>query len=119
MSGLELCPGCAYRYSDPDVGLCSTCHQESAFDAREQDELDRRRAEWRRRKRRSRRRQRLRPRVIPHAYTDPSQLADEALVHLADIREAMTKAAVWSEHISHAWEEACECVRQLAWGPES
>jgi hypothetical protein len=122
---VSLCVACGYRDS---IGgdFCGRCREEKAVaDYLEADvpAIKRRQVGWgvwtgsadalRERQRRSRLIRNTRPRERPHGNADPLELCWEALEHLARVRQALRSNAPGRQHL----DEACELVRQLAWGP--
>jgi hypothetical protein len=124
---IELCPRCGKEeITDEATGWGEKCAGEvlvEKYMARESEAADERNRKWKQRsdspealkwrQRKHRLHAAVQPKERPDAYTDPWELAHEALGHLARIREIVLRGRGGREH----WEAIAEAIKQLATGP--
>jgi hypothetical protein len=128
----ELCPRCASRPIDEtntETGWCTQCSDTVVVEHyidREHAAADARNAKWkarsasdqpdatRERQRASRLARAVQPRERPEDSADPWEICFRGLQHLKRVEVSMGSNAGGREHL----EAACECLRQLAVGPE-
>lgn len=127
-----ICPSCGLRDADDEkTGFCTPCAEDRVVERyleREAEQVDGRRQEWatrthssgrhpvRERQRRHRLKEKLRPREVMD-WADPLELGKEALQRLDRVKQSL--GSKWSVQMAALsdLDEACELVRQLAWGP--
>lgn len=113
---------------DEYTGWCRVCvgeHATAEYLAKDEDTIVARKSEWkartasssphaaRERQRRHRLREALRPREAAGEWADPLELGKEALDALQRVRQALGAQVTARAYL----DDACEKVKELAWGP--